>query len=291
MNEWFFIALASAILSALAAIFQKKVLFNLNALEFSFILSVFNLIIALILFPQMDISKISFDGLIILYFKTILGAIAFLNVMLAIKNLEISSALPLMTLTPAIVVILSFIILGESISGIEFLGMLILLMGTYVLELRKKDNLIDPIKTLIKTNYHRYIFYALILLSVSSVIDKLIIKDFNLSPFNFVVFQQIFLAINFTIIILIKLKNPIEILKKVSKDNLAWIILISVLTIGYRYTQIEAIKLAPVALVLTVKRTSVFFASIIGGKIFKEKYLVKKGIGIILILIGAYILS
>ncbi|MFZ1290092.1 MAG: hypothetical protein WAR79_08375, partial [Melioribacteraceae bacterium] len=60
---------------------------------------------------------------------------------------------------------------------------------------------------------------------------------------------------------------------------------------GYRYTQIEAIKLASVALVLTVKRTSVFFASIIGGKIFKEKYLVKKGIGIILILIGAYILS
>ncbi|MBK8946542.1 MAG: EamA family transporter [Ignavibacteriae bacterium] len=291
MSEWFLIALVSAILSAFAAIFQKKVLFNFDALEFSFILSIFNLIIALFLFPQMDYSKLSLQGLVILYFKTILGAAAFLNIMLAIKNLEISSALPLMTLTPGIVVILSFIILGESITSLEFLGMLILLVGTYVLELKRGNNFLDPFKTLLGTNYHRYIFYALLLLSISSVIDKLIIKDFNLTPFNFVVFQQIFLAINFTLLVFLKLKNPFQILSKVSKNNFLWIILISVLTIGYRYTQIEAIKLAPVALVLTVKRTSVFFASILGGKLFNEKNLLKKGIGIILILIGAYILS
>ncbi len=67
--------------------------------------------------------------------------------------------------------------------------------------------------------------------------------------------------------------------------------MISVITIGYRYTQIEAVKIAPVALVLSIKRTSVFFASIFGGKIFSESYLLKKGIAIIIMLIGAYLLT
>ena len=291
METWFYIALVSALFSAFAAIFQKKVLFNFSALEFSFLLSIFNLIIALALFPSMDFSKITAVGLVVLYLKTIIGSIAFLNIMLAIKNLEISSALPLMTLTPVIVTLLSFIILGEKITELEFLGMLIFLVGTYILELKSKDKFLDPIKTLVKTQYHKYIFYALILLSVSSVIDKLIVVDLKLSPFNFVVFQQIFLAINFTFIILLRKNDPIIIFKKVDKSNFLWILLIAFLTIGYRYTQIEAVKIAPVALVLTVKRTSVFIASMLGGKIFKEKKLLQKGIAIILILVGAYILS
>ncbi|MCB0745332.1 MAG: EamA family transporter, partial [Ignavibacteriae bacterium] len=140
--EWFYIAFASAILSAIAAVLQKKVLFNLDALEFSFILSVFNLLLALILLPQLNYSQITATALIILYLKTILGAFAFLNVMLAIKNLEISGALPLMVLTPGIVAVLSLFFLGESITNLEIYGMILLLIGTYVLEIKKHDKLL-----------------------------------------------------------------------------------------------------------------------------------------------------
>ncbi|MCB0753408.1 MAG: EamA family transporter [Ignavibacteriae bacterium] len=289
--EWFYIAFASAILSAIAAVLQKKVLFNLDALEFSFILSIFNLLLALILLPQLNYSQITATALIILYLKTILGAFAFLNVMLAIKNLEISGALPLMVLTPGIVAVLSLFFLGESITNLEIYGMILLLIGTYVLEIKKHDKLLDPIKTFFNSKYHKYIFYALILFSVSSVIDKLIVKDYKLTPFNFVVFQQIFLGINFTVLILLRAKNPFQLMQKVSKDNLIWILLIAFLTFGYRYAQIEAVKIAPVALVLSIKRTSVLFASIFGGKLFSESQLLKKGIAIGLMLIGAYLLN
>lgn len=289
--DWFYLAFISALLSAAAAVLQKKVLFNLDALEFSFILGVFNLLFAFALLPQIDFNNLSLPGIIILYFKTILGAFAFWNVMLAIKNMEISGALPLMVLTPGLVAVLSLFVLGETITNIELYGMVLLLIGTYILEIKKNDNFFDPFKTFAKSKYHKYIFYALVLFSVSSVIDKVIIKDYILSPFNFVLFQQIFLGINFTIMILLKSMNPFTILKKVSKDNLLWIIIISVATIGYRYTQIEAIKIAPVALVLSVKRTSVFFASIFGGKLFYESQLLKKGIAILLMLVGAYLLT
>ena len=52
--------------------------------------------------------------------------------------------------------------------------------------------------------------------------------------------------------------------------------MISVLTIGYRYTQIVSVSLASVALTLAVKRTSVLWATVIGGKIFKDTNLVEK---------------
>lgn len=289
--DWIYLAFTSAILSAIAAVLQKKVLFDLDALEFSFVLGIFNLLFAFALLPQINLSSLSVPGLVILYFKTILGALAFWNVMLAIKNMEISGALPLMVLTPAIVAVLSLFVLGETLSGIEIIGMITLLIGTYILEIKKNDKFIDPIKTLVNSKFHKYIFYALILFSISSVIDKLILNEYKLSPFNFVLFQQIFLGLNFTFLVLLKSKKPIEIFKKISKNNIGWIIAISIITIGYRYTQIEAVKIAPVALVLSIKRTSVFFASIFGGKIFSEHYLLKKGLAIIIMLAGAYLLT
>lgn len=289
--EWFHLAFISAILSAIAAILQKKVLFNFNALEFSFVLSVCNAILVLLFIYKIDFALVNITGLVILYFKTLLGALAFWFVMLAIKNMEISGALPLMVLTPGLVAILSFFVLGESIAYFEIFGMALLLLGTYVLEIKKNDDLLKPFKTFIQSKYHHYIIYAILLFTFSSTIDKVVLKHYKLTPIAFVVFQQIFLAINFSLIILYKKKNIISVISSIKTSTVLWIVLISIITIGYRYSQIEAIKIAPVALVLSIKRTSIFFASIIGGKIFSERYLLKKGIAIVVMLMGAYFLT
>ncbi|MCW8848967.1 MAG: EamA family transporter [Melioribacteraceae bacterium] len=289
--EWFYLAFISAILSAIAAVLQKKVLFTFDALEFSFLLALCNAILVLFFINSINFDNISSAALLILYFKTFLGALAFWFVMLAIKNMEISGALPLMVLTPGLVAIFSFLFIGESIVGLEILGMCLLLIGTYILEIKKGDNLLNPIKIFYRSDYHHYIVYAILLFTISSILDKVLLKAYQLPPVSFVFFQQLFLAINFTIILLIKRKNIFKILKSVNRNSLIWIVLISIVTIGYRYTQIEAIKIAPVALVLSIKRTSVFFASIIGGKIFSETLLLKKAIAIIVMLFGAYFLT
>lgn len=289
--DWFYLAFASAILSAVAAILQKKVLFNLDALEFSFILSVFNTILVLFYFTNIDFQSLNVNGLLILYLKTILGAAAFWFVMLAIKNMEISGALPLMTLTPGLIAIFSFLLIGESIEHLEILGMVLLLIGTYILEIKKGESSFNPFKIFFRSEYHHYIVYAILLFTISSILDKVILKEYKLQPITFVFFQQIFLTFNFLLFLLFKKKNILIVLSKINSANFKWILLISIATIGYRYTQIEAIKIAPVALVISIKRTSVFFASVIGGKIFSEKMLLKKGIAIIIMLVGAYFLT
>ena len=288
--DWYYLSFLSAIFSAAAAISQKKILFKMEALEFSFLLSLFNIIFALILLFTKDIGMINPTGIIILYVKTILGAFAFWCVMLAIKNMEISGALPLLVLTPGFVAVTAFLFLGESLKIIEIAGMLLLLIGVYILEVEKHQKLFEPFIVLIKSKYHKYIIYALLLFTISSVIDKLLLHNYHLKPNVFIGFQQIFLAINFLFILLFYKKNPVKIIKHTNKNILLWILFVSVLTIAYRYTQIEAVKIAPVALVLSIKRTSVFFATLFGGKLFLESTLIKKSFATVILLIGAYLI-
>ena len=287
---WFVLAFISAVLSATAAISQKKVLFKLEALEFSFLLSLFNMIFSLPFLFINDLSIITFNTLLLLYLKTILGTLAFWCVMLAIKNLEISKALPLMVLTPGLVALSAFAFLGESLTSLEISGMLLLLAGTYILESKAKQDILMPFKVFIKSKNHHYIIFALLLFTATSVLDKTLLSRFSLEPPAFIGFQHIFMAFNFSLIILMTSRQPVKIVRSVSPDLWLWIIFISLLTVGYRFSQIESFKDAPVALVLAIKRTSVFFAAIIGGRIFKEKRLLLKAAATIIMIAGAILI-
>ena len=120
--------------------------------------------------------------------------------------------------------------------------------------------------------------------------DKLLLIKLNLTPISLTAFQHIYFAVLFSIIFFFFRSKAKISSASLNKDNIGWIALISVLTIGYRYTQIVAVSLASVALVLAIKRTSVFWATIIGGKLFHDKDLLKRSIAAILILIGAILI-
>lgn len=285
---WFLIALSSAFLSAFAAITQKKVLFSLGALEFSFILSLANLLFSIPFFFFIDYQSVNSLNISVLFIKSIIGVAAFFCVMLSLKNLEISNALPLLALTPGFVAIFAFFLLGESLKLIEITGLIFLISGTFILESKNFKNLFIPFSVFIKSKYHRYIIIALLLFTASSIMDKLLLIKLNLSPVSITAFQHLFFAVLFSLAyVLFRNKEVAASSSIIRKNNLGWIALISIITIGYRYTQIVAVSLASVALVLAVKRTSVFWATIIGGKLFKEKDLLKRSIAAILILIGA----
>ena len=287
---WFIIALLSAFLSAFAAITQKKILFNLGALEFSFLLSLVNLVFSIPFFFFIDYGTINSFNLLVLFIKSVIGVAAFFCVMLSLKNLDISNALPLLALTPGFIAVFAFIFLGEALKTAEVVGLIILMLGTYILESGNSTKIIFPFSILLKSKYHRFVILALLLFTASSILDKLLLIKLNLSPISLTAFQHIYFAIIFSIVFFIFRKKTEPLPNITNKINLGWIALISVLTIGYRYTQVVAIGLASVALVLAVKRTSVFWATIIGGKIFSDKDLLKRSIAAVLILVGAILI-
>ncbi len=287
---WFFIALLSSFLSAFAAITQKKVLFNLKPLEFSFLLSVVNLVFSIPFFFFINYSSINTENLAFLFVKSVIGALAFLCVMNALKNLQISNALPLLALTPGFVAIFAFFILGEKLKYYEIIGLISLIAGTYILESKSLKEVLVPFSVFIKSKFHQFILAALLLFTASSIMDKVLLIKLNMTPVSLTAFQHIFFAFIFGVIFFFsdKEKSMTEISS--IKKNFGWIALISVLTIGYRFSQVWAVSLASVALTLAVKRTSVLWATIIGGKIFKDTNLTKRIIAVIFILIGAILI-
>ncbi|MCK9210435.1 MAG: EamA family transporter [Ignavibacteriaceae bacterium] len=287
---WFFIALTSALLSAFAAITQKKVLFYRSPLEFSFLLAIVNLVFSIPFFLAVNYATINSFNLSILFVKSIIGVAAFLCVMTALKNLQISNALPLLALTPGFVAVFAFVFLGESLKTTEVLGLISLIIGTYILESKNLKGILFPLNVFIKSKYHLYILSALFLFTASSIMDKLLLVKMNLSPISLTAFQHLFFAILFSIVFFSFRKNREEMFINFRKKDLGWIILISLLTIGYRYTQVVSIGLASVALTLAVKRTSVLWATIIGGKIFKDSNLLKKTIAVLFILLGVILI-
>lgn len=287
---WFFLALLSAFLSAFAAITQKKVLFKVGALEFSFLLSVVNLLFSIPFFFFIDYSTVNSANLSILFIKSVIGVGAFYCVMLSLKNLEISNALPLLALTPGFVAVFAFILLGESLKTVEIIGLFFLIAGTFILESKNFKELFIPFSIFIKSQYHRYIILALLLFTASSIMDKFLLIKLNLSPISLTAFQHIYFALIFSIIYLLFRNKEQSSSSEIKKNQLGWIALISIITIGYRYTQIVAVSLASVALVLAIKRTSVFWATVIGGKLFNDKDLLKRSIAALLILAGAILI-
>ncbi len=289
--NWYYLALISAALSAAAAIFQKRILKDLDALDFSLLLSVFNVILSIPFLVNVNYGSLSIINLAVLYLKSILGCLAFLSVMLSIKNLDISKALPLLALTPGFVAVFAFIFIGDNLSFIQACAILLLIAGTYLLEVRKGGGLFDPFKVFIRSKNHHYVIYALLLFTVTSIIDRLLLHRYNLPPNAFLGFQHIFFAVNFFIIFLLYKRN-IYTLAKTSTGSLWYlIILVSFLTVLYRFTEILAVRIAPVALVLSVKRISIFFAVIIGGRIFKEEKLLIKAIATAIIIIGVILIT
>ena len=289
--SWFLLAFISALFSAAAAISQKKILFKIGALEFSLLLSILNIIFLLPLFFFLNYENIFWDKLLVLYIKTILEAFAFLNVMLAIKNFEISKALPLLALTPGLVAVSAFIFIGDSLTLNEVFGILLLILGTYLIETRSKRDLLDPFKIFISSKKHHYVLTALLLFTVTALIDRLLLHKYDMAPESFLVFQNLFIAINFIFIFLFSNKTFNSAVNFIKKDVLILLVLISVFTIIYRYAQIEAVKIAPVALVLAVKRISIFFAAVIGGRIFKEHNLWVRAAATAIIIIGTLLIS
>ena len=285
----FALAAVSAAFSAASSILEKKILFRENAVAFTFAVSLFTLALSFPFF-MFEWGTLSRAGLAVLFLKTALGAAAFLCVMQGIKRLEISGGLPLLVLTPILTAAACLFFLGERLSAKETAGMMITLAGTYFLQLAPGAGIAEPFKIFRKSDGYKYILAALLLFTVTSVLDKAVLKNFKVSPPAFMAFYHIFLA-GITGVIFFLSGHKARELKATFSESGKLLLLLAVFTVIYRWTQIEAVKLAPVALVLSIKRTSVFFGAVIGGRLFHEHGLWRKGFATAVMLAGTFLLA
>jgi drug/metabolite transporter (DMT)-like permease len=286
--KWFILATASALLSAAAAIIQKRVLMRAHALEFSFLVSFVIMLLSLIVPFSVDISPLPVSTLLIIVGKSVLGGMAFLFVMMALERDQISSVLPLLGLTPAVTALVSWGLTGEVLKDWEWLGIGLMVAGTYVLE-RRPAGLRGTTSTLGISPSLYYVGGALALFAVSSVADQVVVGSRRTDPRIVLLYQHVIYCVMFGAILWIR-KASFSSVAQAWRVQWPFLVAIAVITIGYRFTQLEAVKDAPVALVLAVKRTSILYASLVGGKLFADKRLGARLAGASLIVAAGFVI-
>lgn len=286
---WFLLATISALLSAGAAVLQKKTLLQTRALPFAFVLSVFIMLLSGAFLPGVEVLDVPPAVLALLVGKSLIGGTAFLCVMISLEGGQISTVLPLMGLTPAVTAVLSFLITGETMATTEWLGLAVMMTGVSLVEWTPDRTGTWTMRLRTVLAKRRLIILALVLFAVSSVADKLLVSTHKTDPRVVLVYQHVVFCLVFGGMLLVRRVPPAEVVRQ-ARHQLPLILVIALVTIGYRYAQLEATRLAPVALVLAVKRTSIVYASLLGGKIFADDRLHIRLAGAALIVAAGFII-
>lgn len=294
MAEWYILALYAAVFATFSTIIHKKLLFKEHALEFVTTLALINAVFSIFFLIKADFS---FSPSIwpLLIVVAILNSVGAIYLSRAFRHLEISAASPLMGFEPAILVIMAFLFLQETITFKQTWGLVLTIFGGYLLEIKKENfGIFQPIKEWVKSKYIRYAFLAIFLYSISSTMTRYLVnsdRGFNLNPYtyafliHFLVASILLLVLNFKYDGLVGIKNGVK--------NMGWMIIPAALfSLAHGFLTLFAISIpaANVGLVIVIKRTSIFFETLIGGELFHDSNLFFKGVASIIIIAGIYLI-
>jgi len=281
---WFFLSIFTAIFTSIADLFIKRGLKNgIDEYLAAWGWRIFALLFLLPLLFFIPIPKISSQFWWALFFGGGLNTLASLLYMKAIKISPLSLTVPMLTFTPLFLLLTSPIILGEFPKIFGILGILLIVFGSYLLNIHIiKNGYSAPFKALIKEKGSAMMLLAAFIWSITSNIDK--IGVLSSSPIFWIISVNIFISLILSMIILFQRKNFKE---NIIPNTKALLPIGMFLTLSL-ICQMTAIKMALVSYVISIKRTSIIFSSLYGFFIFKEPFLKFRLIGILIMVLGVF---
>jgi drug/metabolite transporter (DMT)-like permease len=283
--NWVVLIILSVVFLGFRAIVFKKALQKHHTITILFLGATLTTILSLISFNKIDFVPDS-TVFILLIIKSAIIALAWFFLYESLKNLPISTVEPLKNLSPIFLLIFSFFLLGEAPSWMQFVGIIVLIFGAYALELEGFHNFLSPLK-LFKSKYFLFIVLNLVGVSISAVMDKVILKSVNVYT---MMFWYFFLTTIFYGATIIYKKDHSDI-KGSIKDAWMWIVLTAVLLFAGDFVYFYALTIPGVlvSLVIPIRRLSTVIATFVGGKVFHEKHVWYK-LGVCLFLIAGFLL-
>jgi len=199
----------------------------------------------------------------------------------ALKVSPISVTVPFLAFTPLFLIVTSRIIVGEGVSFQGGIGILLMVAGSYTLNIHRiKKDLFEPIKAIAREKGSVFMIMVAFIYSITSSLGKVAIE--HSSPVFFGAFYFFLVSVFFT---------PIVLAKKDNKKNLRPSEIRAIIPAGMTYGlmiifHMIAMDMSNVAYMISIKRTSLLFSMIYGYFMFREERIGEKTIGAILMLAG-----
>jgi uncharacterized membrane protein len=287
--DWFYLALLSALSLAFADVFSKKYFAGNTGLELllvRFFVPGFLLLPVTLTGNYPEIYSAFWLWIAIL---VPLELLAMMLYSLAIRDCPLYLTLPYLAFTPVFNVFTAKIILGETVTQQNLAGILLVVFGAYLLNVRKPADgqnysFFGPLKAIVTERGSRLMLIAAIVYSITGAMGKGAMQYVNPETFG----SFYFTVIGFTTLLLVLVLKPDStkvIIKKPGYGLLVGICMaIMVICHFLSIAQIE------VAYMVAVKRTSLLFGIILGAIFFSEKHLSQHFLAGMLMVIGVTVI-
>jgi drug/metabolite transporter (DMT)-like permease len=217
---------------------------------------------------------------------TLLNVIAVVLSYRALKITDLSLTVPMISFTPAFLILTSFIMLGEFPSPQGIFGIMLIVAGSYVLNsTTDQQKLLDPLRAIFRSRGSLYMLIVAFLFSISSNYDKLVVLNSDI----FFGTSIVCLLISVTFLVISLCKRPDNI-KIAYVNNLPAFILIGMVITLIAVSVNIALSMQIVPYVISVKRFNALFSVVFGIVIFKETNVRRKGFGAAIMALGAIII-
>jgi drug/metabolite transporter (DMT)-like permease len=236
----------------------------------------------------------------------ILNIISLSLIFEALSSSDLSLSVPMLSFTPVILIGTSYLLLNEipSVSGV--VGICIIVIGSYVLNISSADeHLLDPVKSMLRNRGSWYMLIVAFLFAVSINFDK--IAMLNSDPFFGMALTVLAIGMAFVLIATyyrssiqtLSSQKPPENEKRAplsgfptfpQRKYLALTILIGAFVAIEAASINVAYTLQIVPYVIAIKRLSIIFVVLYGTLVFSEQETGKRLMGAALMVSGAIII-
>ena len=178
----------------------------------------------------------------------------------------------------------AWLTLGEIPTVISTIGILLTVLGVYVLGM-KSNVLHHPLQPFREEQGSRYMLFAVILVTLAGVLDKVAINASNAVYYSFASTVGAVVVL-FATLCMYKINEFTELKKNVK--NLG---VIGTLQGSSYTTYLIALSAGPIAYVAAIRSSNVLIGSILGIVVLKEKLTIYKAVSFGLILVGGTLLA
>lgn len=279
---WYIISLVSGFLMATADALSKKESVRTSAIVMSWIREFYALPFLLPILFFIDIPTLDHTFWIVLAVCVLMDLVTTFLYMRAIQIAPLSLTIPYLGISPLFLLIIPTVFLGETLSAVGIIGVILVSIGTYSLQIdRAKYGILEPWLVIFKNRGSLFMFIVAVCYAVTATLGKIAIQ--HSSPLFFSTIYFLLLAIGFTPFALASTHGKIKPLFNYSVPRLKIGLSMALMAICH----FTAIGMIQVAYMISLKRLSLMFAIIYGWWWFKEKNIKERLVGGIIILAGA----
>jgi drug/metabolite transporter (DMT)-like permease len=283
---WLVLAILTAFFESLKDVFSKK---SLNFLDEYLVACAGMLIAAISLLPILavvGIPKLGPNFGMAIVIGGLLNVVAYTLYVKAIRIADLSLTSPLSTLTPLFLLITSPLIVREVPTLWDGVGVFLIVIGSYVLNLKSSANgFFSPLRSIFRNKGTRMMVVVAFIWSITSTFDK--VGVMNSSPIFWAIVLFAFIGLGILPLVLLKSDNPMQGIRTHWKLLLA-AGLANGIGVG---CQMVAVGMVAVTQVIAVKRLSALISVGFGYFMFGEKGIRERLLGAAIMVSGVVVMA